>query len=102
MTINAIILTDGKLNEVYGKTAHGLITGKSRYPIQAVVDHLHAGLDASYVTDGKSRNIPIFSSVDEAMSQLVPTPTHCIVGVATAGGFIPPTLQTSLEMAIKN
>ncbi len=102
MTDNAIILTDGQLDKDYGKTAHGLITGLSRYPIAAVIDKVHAGKDAGFVTDGKIRNIPIYSGVIEAMSQVKPTPTHCIVGVATSGGYITSSLLETLKSAIEN
>lgn len=102
MENGAIVLTDGQLHEYYGKTAHGLITGMSRYPIQAVIDHIHAGKDAGEVIDGKIKNIPVFSSIDEALEKLPRKPTHCIIGVATRGGFITTSLQSALKTAIKN
>ncbi|MFO1257074.1 MAG: DUF1611 domain-containing protein [Gammaproteobacteria bacterium] len=98
----AIILTDGQLGKSYGKTAHGLITGKSRYPIYAVIDRQHSGMDAGFVTDKKTRNIPVFGSVSEAMSMLDSTPTHCIIGVATPGGAITSSLQGELALAIEH
>ena len=101
MKQNAIILTDGKLAKIYGKTAHGLITGASRYAIQAVVDHKHAGSDAGYVIDKKIRNIPIYDCVKSAMEELNPKPTHCIIGIATSGGYITLSLEKCLEVAIQ-
>lgn len=101
MTNNAIILTDGKLHQVYGKTAHGLITGLSRYPISAVVDHHSAGKDAGTVTDGKARNIPVYATIQEAYEHLSPKPTHAIVGVATSGGYFTTTLLQTLRFAIE-
>ncbi len=100
--MNAIILTDGQLSQYYGKTAHGLITGLSRYPIRAVIDPIHAGQDAGVVIDGKDRNIPIYSTVQEAISELKNKPTHCIIGVATRGGYITSSLQEALATAIEN
>jgi uncharacterized NAD-dependent epimerase/dehydratase family protein len=102
MENSAIVLTDGQLHEYYGKTAHGLITGMSRYPIQAVIDHTHAGKDAGEVIDGKNRNIPVFSSIDEALKKLHRKPTHCIIGVATRGGVITASLQSALKTAVKS
>lgn len=101
MKNSAIILTGGKLNETYGKTAHGLITGLSRYPIASVIDHIHAGKDAGVVVDGVARNIPIYANVHEAMARLSPPPTHCIVGIATPGGYITNSLVTELCKAIE-
>jgi len=101
MKTNAILLTDGLLHLVYGKTAHGLISGMSRFPIQAVIDPIHVGKDAGVVTDGKMRHIPIFASVEEALSALNPRPTHCIIGVATHGGRLIPSLLESLKVAIQ-
>ena len=100
--MTAIILTDGKLNQLYGKTAHGLITGLSRYPIQAVIDEKHAGLDAGWVIDGNSRNIPIYLSIEQAFTKLSSKPTHCIVGIATPGGFLTPSLVVTLKIAIRH
>jgi len=102
MAENAIILTAGLLNDVHGKTAHGLITGLSRYPIKAVIDPVHAGKDAGTIIDGKPRNILVYASIEEALEHLETKPTHCIVGIATSGGYITPSLLEYLKTAIEN
>lgn len=101
MQDQAIIVTDNLLDQDMGKTAHGLITGMSRYPIAAVVDAKNAGKDAGEVVDGKTRNIPIYASVKEAIARLGYQPTYCIVGIATPGGRITPTLEETLSTAIQ-
>lgn len=101
MKMRALVVTDGFLQESTGKTAHGLITGISRYHIVGVIDHKHAGCDAGFVVDGKTRDLPIFSTIGEAFESLREKPTHCVVGIATSGGRITPTLQETLKSAIE-
>lgn len=101
MKQSALIVTDGFLAEDTGKTAHGLITGMSRFPIVGVIDHNHAGKDAGEVVTGKKRGIPVFSSIQDAIAGLGYTPELCIVGIATLGGRITPSLQQVLAHAIE-
>ena len=42
----AVVMTDGHLADIYGKTAHGLIRGSERFKVMAVIDARHAGRDA--------------------------------------------------------
>ncbi|WP_245652237.1 hypothetical protein [Rufibacter tibetensis] len=60
---NAIILTDGLLNQYPAKTAHGLIRGTERFNIVGVIDKISAGKDAGEVVDGKHRNIPVYADL---------------------------------------
>ena len=95
----AIILTNGLLAAPDAKTAHGLIRESRRYQVVGVVDGLYEGKDAGEVLDGKYRNIPVFNSVEEAMSM---GPTCCIVGVATVGGIFPGNLIELVKVAIQH
>jgi uncharacterized NAD-dependent epimerase/dehydratase family protein len=95
----AIILTNGLLAAPDAKTAHGLIRESRRYQIVGVVDGLHAGKDAGEILDGKHRNIPVFETVQEAMSV---APSCCIVGVATIGGIFPGNLIELVKIAIQH
>jgi uncharacterized NAD-dependent epimerase/dehydratase family protein len=55
----------------------------------SVIDSRHAGKDAGDVLDGKAKDIPIFASIDEAMTAARKTgapPTHFVVGLAPDGG----------------
>ena len=94
---NAIIITAGFLDTNSGKTAHGLIRGTDRYNIIGVIDHKNAGKDAGEVLDGKHRNIPVYSSVDEFSKASKQTAQYCIIGVATKGGVIPDSLRAILK-----
>jgi uncharacterized NAD-dependent epimerase/dehydratase family protein len=105
---NALILTQGLLNTENGKTAHGLIRGSDRFNIVGVVDYVCAGRDAGEVLDGKKRNIPIFKDVKTAVENLGAPPSligrqvqYIIIGVAVAGGKIPPEMLDALKEAIK-
>jgi len=93
----AIIITNGLLATADAKTAHGLIRESRRFEITGVVDHLHAGKDAGEVLDGKSRGIPVFATVQDAIKT---NPSFCIVGVATVGGIFPGDLIEQVKTAI--
>jgi uncharacterized NAD-dependent epimerase/dehydratase family protein len=95
MTDGAVLLANGMLDNLHAKTSHALIRGPSRYALRAVVDAGFAGRDAGVVLDGRPRQIPVVASVAEALDGN-PPPTVCIVGVATAGGVLPPSLRASL------
>ncbi len=98
---NAIILTAGYLNSDNGKTAHGLIRGTERFNILGIVDEKTAGRDAGEVLDGKKRNIPIYSTLQEFVSQCAEKAEYCIIGVATKGGVLPEELRVLLKEAIE-
>lgn len=94
----AIVLAHGLLATEDAKTTHGLIRESNRYEIVAVVDALHAGKDAGEMLDGRYRNIPVYSSVAEAVAAT--HPDYCIIGVATSGGIFPGTLLQEVKEAI--
>lgn len=96
----AIILTSGLLVTNDAKTAHGLIRGTERYEIVGVIDPPTAGQDAGVVLDGKHRNIPIFSNLNEAIGKLQ-TIDYLIVGVATVGGVLPSDMLEIIKAAIQ-
>ncbi|MEO5681855.1 MAG: DUF1611 domain-containing protein [Chitinophagaceae bacterium] len=95
----AIIITNGLLATDDAKTTHGLIRESNRYKIAGIVDHIHAGKDAGEVLDGRHRNIPVFETVEAAMSV---QPSYCIVGVATVGGVFPGDLIEQVKIAIQH
>jgi uncharacterized NAD-dependent epimerase/dehydratase family protein len=99
---NAIVLTGGYLDTGSAKTAHGLIRGTERFNIVGIIDHKHSGRDAGEVLDGKKRNIPVYGSIGEFAGNGPANTTHCIIGVATKGGVIPPTLHDLLFEALEH
>lgn len=96
----AIVLSNGMLDNNHAKTAHGLIRGSERFRISAVIDHRHGGRDAGEVLDGHHRDIPVYSSVEEALSLLPEKPAYCIIGVATSGGVLPTEMIESVKTAL--
>lgn len=99
---NAIVITGGYLDTGNAKTAHGLIRGTDRFTILAVIDDKNAGLDAGAVLDGKHRSIPVYATIYDFIKSSGTVATHCIVGVATKGGVIPPELQVLLKNALES
>lgn len=100
MKSKAIVITGGYLDTNNAKTAHGLIRGTDRFEIVGMVDEKHAGKDAGEVLDGKNRNLPVYSSISEAVKKQ--KAEYCIVGVATKGGVIPESLRALLREALEN
>lgn len=91
-----IIVTDGYLLNRHAKTAHGML----RYTedeIVAVIDRGHAGKDVADVLPALHRRAPILASVKEALPF---GPTSLLVGVATAGGILPPQFRAHVLDAI--
>ena len=99
MQETALSLANGLFKTVFAKTSHGLVRGPSRYRLLGVVDPSCAEHDAGVALDGQHRDIPFFDSVADALAQLKERPTHCLVGVATIGGVLPPDLYDDLKAA---
>jgi uncharacterized NAD-dependent epimerase/dehydratase family protein len=100
----AILYCEGAFNTTYGKTAHGLIRFTHRYQVISVVDSQYAGQDAGEVLDGKSKNIPVWGSIHEAVeaARAVKIPaTHLVVGIAPDGGRLNPQARQDLLSAIR-
>ncbi|MDB4265068.1 DUF1611 domain-containing protein, partial [bacterium] len=104
MMNSACILTNGKLDHIDAKTAHGLIRGTDRYDIIGVVDAAHAGRDAGEVLDGQTRNIMVYSSIADLLDKSPVKPEFAIIGVALSGGVLPDewnqTIVETLEHGI--
>jgi uncharacterized NAD-dependent epimerase/dehydratase family protein len=83
-----LILAEGKaLDAHYGKTARGVIL-YGPHPVAAVVDSTSAGRELE--------GVPIVATVAEGLSQ-EPRPNTALVGVAVAGGRLPPEWHAVLE-----
>ncbi len=98
----AIIITGGFLDTYQAKTAHGLIRGTDRFTILSVIDEKSAGRDAGEVLDEKRRGIPVYASITDFVEIDGQQARYCIVGVATKGGIIPPSLRAQLKEALEN
>ena len=89
MPSTAISITNGKLGDDHGKTAHGLIRGSERFKLIAVLDPAYEGRDAGEVLDGVHRNIPVFGSLEQLLENCDSRPECAIIGVALEGGKLP-------------
>ena len=89
----ATVLAHGYFQEPNGKGAHGLVRGSDRFRVLSVVDQKCAGRDAGEVLDGTRRDIPIVTSIADALANGAEQPTHAIIGVATHGGRFTPELK---------
>ncbi|MDZ7879315.1 MAG: DUF1611 domain-containing protein [Saprospiraceae bacterium] len=102
MKPRALILTHGLLDTENGKTAHGLIRSSERFQIVGVIDFATAERDAGDVLDGQNRHIPIFETIEKAVEKLGETPQYIVIGVAVAGGKIPPSMLDVLTIAMRH
>jgi uncharacterized NAD-dependent epimerase/dehydratase family protein len=76
-------------------------TGVMRYaeaPTVAVVDSTRAGTSASDHVPGMTSDVPVVADVDAAMEH---GPTALLIGVAPAGGHLPPAFRRSILRAIE-
>jgi uncharacterized NAD-dependent epimerase/dehydratase family protein len=97
----AIILCEGGFRTTAGKTAAGLVRHSLRFKIAGIVDSTKAGKDAGEVLDGKKNGIPIFSSVNDALTKLPEKPEFMLIGIATIGGMLPEEFRQPVKDAIQ-
>ncbi|MBC5825714.1 MAG: DUF1611 domain-containing protein [Candidatus Eremiobacteraeota bacterium] len=90
------ILTEGYLADRHAKTAHGVIR-YGRDDVAAVIDSSFAGRDVADVMPILGRRAPIVAGLRQAMEY---EPTALLVGVATAGGVVPPEFRHQIVQAI--
>lgn len=90
------ILTEGYLTDRHAKTAHGVMQ-YGRDDVVAVVDSSFAGKNALDVMPHLGRSCPIVASMTEALAF---APTSLLLGVATAGGVVPPAFRREVLTAI--
>jgi uncharacterized NAD-dependent epimerase/dehydratase family protein len=79
------ILTDGYLTARNAKTAHGVIR-YSRDGIACIIDGTYAGRSLAELLPELGRDAPIVATVKESLAY---SPTSLLLGVATAGGWMP-------------
>jgi uncharacterized NAD-dependent epimerase/dehydratase family protein len=90
------ILTEGLLAGMHGKTAHGVLRYRGD-AVAAVIDSEHAGKRVDEVLPWLGSRAPIVASLEEAMKF---EPTALLVGVATSGGKMPPSMRPTVLAAI--
>ncbi|MEM7292777.1 MAG: DUF1611 domain-containing protein [Pseudomonadota bacterium] len=96
---DAILLAPYLLTTPNAKVTHGLLRHSERFAVRGVVDPDNAGRDAGELLDGKSRNVPVYASLSDALENRDPLPKWCVVGIATHGGRLTPELHDMLTEA---
>jgi len=88
MTEKALVYSENEFGKIDGKVANGLVRYSERYEIVGVIDSTKAGLDAGECLDGIKKEIPIFSSIDDALDNLGYIPKYFIYGLAPLAPFL--------------
>jgi uncharacterized NAD-dependent epimerase/dehydratase family protein len=97
----AIVYCEHQFGLVDGKTATGLIRHSGTYNVVGVIDSLLAGQDAGEVLGEGNLGIPIFSDLDEALSQLPLVPDCYIYGKAPLDTYISDTERSLIIEAME-
>jgi uncharacterized NAD-dependent epimerase/dehydratase family protein len=89
------VLAEGWFAKDHAKTAHGLIR-YGRDEVACVIDSTLAGKHVAEVMPGLGRDAPIVGALEEALEL---APTSILVGLAPAGGRLPPEWMETLRSA---
>ncbi len=84
----AVVYCEANFGAIDGKTANGLVRHSEKYRILSVIDSEKAGLDAGVVLGGEPNNIPIYSSLADALAHIGSIPDYFIFGRAPASGML--------------
>lgn len=96
----AVIMAEGKFSDLSAKTAKGVIRYSEIFDVVGVVDSTLAGKSASDFMEGDIKDVPIFSSVDDALENR--EADVLVIGVAPAGGKLPESWVEEIKTAISS
>jgi uncharacterized NAD-dependent epimerase/dehydratase family protein len=85
----ALVYCENQFGLMDGKTAAGLVRHSDIYNVVGIIDSSLAGKDAGTELGGERNYIPIFASLDDALSKLVEVPSCYIYGKAPLETRIP-------------
>lgn len=100
----AVIYCEGAFDTTNGKTAHGLVRFTRRYKVLCVIDSKHNGEDACKILGVSNSQIPIVSSLNEAVGYAKlkeKNLTHFVVGIAPDGGRLDSATRDTIIEAVK-
>jgi len=97
---NALVYADRLFTTTDGKTAHGLVRYCQRYHIVGVIDSTLPGGDAGQLLDGTPNGIPVFPSLETALTKT--TPQTFIIGAVSEGGVLPAGYEHAVEQALSH
>lgn len=96
----AIVYCEREYLTANGKTAHGLVRHTIRYEVVGVVDSTAPVGDAGEILDGKKRDIPMFSSLEQAFKKT--KPDIFVIGAVTEGGILPEGYDQAVAWALSH
>jgi len=99
--MTALIYSENELGKIDGKVANGLVRHSGKYDIVGVVDSSKEGLDAGEYLDGIKNEIPVFSSIDDAIESLDDIPEYFIYGIAPLESFLNEEQRKPIIRAMK-
>lgn len=98
----AIVLAEGSFGEPDGKTANGIVMHSELFDVKAVVDSERAGRTTSEVLSTDiGDTAPVVTTMEQAL-EVAPTAEVLVIGVAPAGGELPPAWSTGIHRAIEH
>lgn len=101
MKVTALVYSENELGKLDGKVANGLVRHSEKYDILAVIDSSKKGQDAGEYLDGTKNGIPIFGSIDDAISSLDKIPEYFIYGIAPLESFLNDGQRNVIVSAMK-
>ncbi|MGR3622410.1 DUF1611 domain-containing protein [Pseudophaeobacter sp.] len=82
----AVVYCEGNFARIDGKTANGLVRHSQAYRILSVIDSCHDGQDSGEILDDTPNHIPVFGSLEAAVSHEATIPDTLIYGMAPSTG----------------
>ena len=86
--MTALVYSENELGKLDGKVANGLVRYSEKYNIVGVIDSTKNGQDAGEYLDGTKNGIPVYGSMDHAISSLTQIPQYFIYGIAPLESFL--------------
>ncbi len=87
--IPALIFAEGEFGGLDGKTANGLVRFSPKYEIVGVIDSTQENEYVHQVLGDVEEEIPIFSTLEDALDNVLKKPKAFINGIARDGGAFP-------------
>jgi len=96
-----IVLAEGEFGRPGGKTANGVVMHSSLFDVRVVIDSTCEANDAGVALDNDAAaGIPVVDDMTAAMER-APDATALVVGVAPAGGALPPEWVEDIHQAMR-
>ena len=101
MKAKALVYSENEFGKLDGKVANGLARQSEKYEIYGIIDSSKSGLDAGEYLDGLKTGIPIFESMDDALTNLGFVPECFIYGIAPLSALLDDMQREILFSAMK-